>query len=62
MNALNLLFRKRIGIAENEVITFESLEQVLEKTAQTIPFENLCVIENRTCEIPTKENLMRTKY
>ena len=25
MNALNLLFRKRIGIAENEVITFESL-------------------------------------
>lgn len=57
MNALNLLFRKRIGIAENEVITFESLEQVLEKTAQTIPFENLCVIENRTCEI-TKENLM----
>lgn len=57
MNNLNELFRKRIGIPQNEVITFENLDTVLEKTAKTIPFENLCIIENRSKEI-TKENLI----
>ncbi|MBA4536399.1 arylamine N-acetyltransferase [Bacillus aquiflavi] len=57
MTELNILFRKRIGISEDENIGFEKLEHVLEKTAQSIPFENLCIIENKTYEI-TKENLI----
>ncbi|WHZ05641.1 arylamine N-acetyltransferase [Neobacillus sp. YX16] len=56
MNDLNLLFRKRIGISQNEVITYQNLDMVLEKTTKSIPFENLCIIENRTKEI-TKENI-----
>ncbi|WP_044640014.1 arylamine N-acetyltransferase family protein [Risungbinella massiliensis] len=57
MNELNSLFRKRIGISESENITFEILENVLEKTAKNIPFENLCIIEKKTRDI-TKENLI----
>nr|WP_245831843.1 arylamine N-acetyltransferase [Oceanobacillus senegalensis] len=54
---INSLFRKRIGIPENEVITWSKLDYVLEKTAQALPFENLAVIENRRYKI-SKENLM----
>ena len=57
MNNLNLLFRGRIGIPDNEVITIESLSKVLKNTAKNIPFENLCIIENRTTEI-TNESVM----
>jgi N-hydroxyarylamine O-acetyltransferase len=57
MSELNALFCKRIGIPENENITFEALDNVLEKTAKTIPFENLCIIENQISDI-TKENLI----
>lgn len=41
----------------NQTITFEKLAEVLEKTAQNIPFENLSIIENKIRKI-TKENLM----
>jgi len=57
VSELNVLFRKRIGIPENEEITFEQLNIVLEKTAKNIPFENLCIIENKTRDI-TKDNLI----
>lgn len=57
MSDLNLLFRKRIGIPSNELITFDHLDNVLEKAATAIPFENLCIMEKRTNEI-TKENLI----
>ena len=57
MEKLDTLFRHRIGVLKNEIITFENLDIVLEKTAREIPFENLCVIENRTTDI-TKENLI----
>ncbi|SMB79867.1 N-hydroxyarylamine O-acetyltransferase [Desulfonispora thiosulfatigenes DSM 11270] len=53
---INALFRKRIGM-QVENITFESLSNILEKTAENIPFENLCIIENRTSNI-TKESLI----
>lgn len=56
MDELNGLFRDRIGISKDEVLTFASLDHVLEKTSRAIPFENLCVVGNRTKEI-TKENL-----
>lgn len=57
MSELNALFRKRIGIPENETITFEALDNVLEKTAKKIPFENFCIIENKINDI-NKENLI----
>jgi N-hydroxyarylamine O-acetyltransferase len=53
---IDRLFRKRIGFPENEKVTFESLDFVLEKTAKTIPFENLCVINKNVKEI-TRKNL-----
>lgn len=57
MSDLNLLFRNRIGLPNDLDITFENVHTVLEKTARTIPFENLCIMENRTADI-TKENLI----
>lgn len=56
MNNVNVLFRRRIGIPDHEVVTFQNIDKVLENTAKTIPFENLCIIENRTAEI-TNESL-----
>lgn len=57
MSTLDQLFRKRIGFPENEKVTFETLGTILEKTAQTIPFENLCIMRNKTNDI-TKDNLV----
>ncbi|MDQ0221239.1 arylamine N-acetyltransferase family protein [Peribacillus cavernae] len=57
MSTLNTLFRERIGIPVHEKITFDSLGPILEKTAKTFPFENLCIIGCNTGAI-TKENLM----
>ncbi|HYK72034.1 MAG TPA: arylamine N-acetyltransferase [Pseudoneobacillus sp.] len=58
MNNLNLLFRRRIGLQEDELVNFEKLDRVLEKTATAIPFENLCVISNTVADI-TQENLIQ---
>jgi N-hydroxyarylamine O-acetyltransferase len=57
MRELQTWFRERIGMPENEPITFETLDRLLDKTAKVIPFENLCVIEKRTSEI-TREAVM----
>jgi N-hydroxyarylamine O-acetyltransferase len=45
MSELNALFRKRIGILINEKITFETLINVLEKTAKNIPFKNYALMK-----------------
>ena len=58
MSNLNLLFRNRISFPQDEIITVENLDKVLEKIAKTIPFENLSIIENKTADI-TKDNLVR---
>lgn len=52
----NTLFRKRIGISENEEITFTRLDYILEKTATSIPFENSAVLTPQSKKI-TKENM-----
>ncbi|WP_449622309.1 arylamine N-acetyltransferase family protein [Robertmurraya sp. Marseille-Q9965] len=57
MDNLNKLFLSRIGVTTTENVTFDNLDMILEKTSRTIPFENLCVIENRTTDI-TKENIV----
>lgn len=58
MSELNHLFRQRIGMPENEEITFSALDPVLELTAKSIPFENFCIIEHRASVI-AKDNLVR---
>lgn len=58
MSELNGLFRQRIGLPENEKITFAALDTVLDLTAKSIPFENFSIIEHRACAI-SKDNLVR---
>lgn len=58
MNRLSVLFHQRIGYAGDEKVDFARLDRILELAAQRIPFENLCIAENRT-EPVSKENLMR---
>lgn len=57
MSKLNALFRERINFPENEKITFETLDDVLIKTAYSVPFENLCIIHNKIPVI-SKESLV----
>src|SRR5699024_3987144 len=57
MSAFNRLFRKRIGIPQDKNLTFDDLELILEKTAFSFPFENLCIITDQIKPV-TKENLM----
>lgn len=56
MEEFNQLFRNRIGMSETEEISFEKLDQVLEKTALSIPFENTSIIFRQSYKI-TKESL-----
>jgi len=57
MCELNSLFRKRISVSLNKMITFEKLDYILEQTAKNIPFENLCIMGNKISDI-NKENLI----
>ncbi|WP_057914897.1 arylamine N-acetyltransferase family protein [Peribacillus muralis] len=57
MNDLNALFRKRIGIKEGEKLTFEGLDDILERIAKTIPFENLAIISSNINDI-NKDNII----
>lgn len=57
MNELICLFRSRVGFPENERITFNRLDVLLEQSAKNIPFENLCIVEKRTSPISI-ENLV----
>ncbi|PEJ57472.1 arylamine N-acetyltransferase [Bacillus sp. AFS002410] len=57
MSEFNLLFRKRIGLQIQEELNFSHLDLILEKTAKNIPFENLCIMKNKTQGI-TRENLI----
>ena len=54
MSELNALFRRRVGLPEKDDLTFESLNIVLEKMAQTVPFENFRIIGNKTDVISRK--------
>lgn len=56
MNDFNLLFRQRIGLSMDQKITFDDLGGILERTARTLPFENISIILKKTDSI-TKENL-----
>jgi N-hydroxyarylamine O-acetyltransferase len=54
---LDQLLRKRIGISEKEAITFDRLDQILEKIAFTIPFENTNIVFGNSYKI-SKESLI----
>jgi N-hydroxyarylamine O-acetyltransferase len=56
MTKLNQLFRNRIGLSESEAISFDMLDQILEKIAYNIPFENTGIIFGNSYKI-TKESL-----
>ncbi|WP_331457063.1 arylamine N-acetyltransferase family protein [Bacillus sp. FJAT-27245] len=53
---MNELFRKRIGFPLEEEISFANLDQVLERTALALPFENVRVMNRSTIEF-TEESL-----
>lgn len=55
---ISKLFHERIGYAGAERIRFDQLEQVLTRTALSIPFENLCIVENRSEPI-SRDSLVR---
>jgi len=57
MSELNALFRKRIGLPENDPLTYKNLDEVLEKTAISIPFENLSIIQKNAADI-SEDHLM----
>jgi N-hydroxyarylamine O-acetyltransferase len=57
MTELNHLFRKRIGLEENEEITFDKLESLLKKTAYSIPFENSAILSGNVTDL-SKESLI----
>lgn len=54
MNDFNLLFRQRLGLSMEQRITFNDLEDILDRTAQALPFENLRVILNNKNTINKK--------
>ncbi|KGX87309.1 arylamine N-acetyltransferase [Pontibacillus litoralis JSM 072002] len=53
---MNTPFRKRLAISNNVTISFDQLPTILDRASQTLPFENLAIIEHRMLDI-TKENL-----
>ncbi|WP_160724802.1 arylamine N-acetyltransferase family protein [Bacillus sp. USDA818B3_A] len=57
MKEISKGFHERIGLPLGYNVTFDSLDRVLEKTAQSIPFENLCIIDKTTSDL-TKENVV----
>jgi N-hydroxyarylamine O-acetyltransferase len=57
VNPLNDLFRKRIGLSKEAMMSFETVGQLLERIAITIPFENLKVIAKTPADI-NEENLI----
>lgn len=64
MNNLSRQFRKRIGFQLFDSITIHNLADVLEKTAATIPFENLCTLagdSNELNEAHLVEKIIRRK-
>lgn len=51
MTILNESFRKRIGFPVDRPIKMENLDTLLESTAESIPFENLCTISGDLGEL-----------
>ncbi|PIE93968.1 hypothetical protein CO726_17295 [Bacillus fungorum] len=49
-------FFTRVNIEEKETVSFEYLPHIMQAMAQTVPFENLNILENNFTEI-SKENL-----
>jgi len=57
MRNLNATYRARIGLADDEPLAFDRLQDALERAAYAIPFENHAVIESRIRPI-TRANLL----
>lgn len=57
MENLEALYRRTIGLTDERKPAFSDLNTILERTARTMPFENLCIIENRVQPL-TAQNLI----
>lgn len=57
MTDFNLLFRQRIGLSMEQVITFSDLPDILDRTSRSLPFENMAIMLEKTGSI-NKENLI----
>lgn len=57
MNDFNLLFRQRIGLSMDQAITFDDLEDILDRTSQALPFENMAIMLQKNVPL-NKENLI----
>ncbi|WP_411843189.1 arylamine N-acetyltransferase family protein [Salinicoccus sp. HZC-1] len=57
MNDFNLLFRQRIGLSTDQKITFDHLDDILDRTARILPFENMSIMLEKTDSI-TKKHLI----
>ncbi len=57
MTDFNLLFRQRIGLSMEQVITFSDLPDILDRTSKSLPFENMAIMLEKTGSI-NKENLI----
>ncbi|MFT9596503.1 arylamine N-acetyltransferase family protein [Mesobacillus sp.] len=51
MSNLNQLFRERIVLPISAPVTLANMDQILELTADTIPFENLCTLSGDLNEL-----------
>lgn len=51
-------FHRRIGYTGEEQVRFAELDRVLERVALSLPFENLCIVEQRAEPI-SQDNLVR---
>lgn len=62
MSELTALFRKRIGVSGDEPITWDSLPDVLDQMAKTIPFENFRIIHNRINDINERNLIQKIMF
>lgn len=57
MQNIDELFRRRIHYSLSKKLGFKDLDDILDNTAQTFPFENLCIMKGKHDPI-TKESLI----
>ncbi|ESU32149.1 hypothetical protein G3A_13515 [Bacillus sp. 17376] len=57
MSNLNQLYRERIGLPITTPVTLAKMDEILERTAAAIPFENLCTLSGDLNEL-NEDNLV----
>ncbi len=55
-------FFARLYIEEKDTVSFEDLSNIMYAMAQTVPFENLNILEKKNFKEISKENLKRENF